>query len=689
MAVLHPALAAAINALHDDVDIDDIRAALHDAFWALIIAVAARNRCIQSLASLAGGSPSLLSQEDIACADLHDSLRRFIGQPEGGAILQTWAHIAPVAWGKQHAHALRAAVRTGACPKHVATTLIGPCDDSVDWVADPSDIAVPIRRWGQTRPDDPTWWVLRLSPPNRRYVFDVLRRSHVHRAMCLPWLPDDMVDIDDLPVAAIPFALQAFADASATVHAMHAERMRRLMARADDRHLDLLARLVAAAPSATAWRTIQTLLSDDFDRVQRIVIHVPWRAIPRSIRAAILKRTGHSAICAAIAAARGYPVHVAPTETTAVAFFAAVRPAVWNRLDSHGQRQWREALSPWHASLAVRSLGVRSDILAHARNLSDDLIVAARLHVPETNDLRRILLPVALRALSLADAYALLAAMPQMPSNPAVFVHLASGVRASASRRTISAALRTPGDLATVVVAQRAIQDDVGIEERCAALTAAFHGRTWDEARPLAGALNDAARAIVMGDSEALRALAPGASTGVALRRALERMAPLPPAIAIPARCAFVALQHATNAHQRIAAVRALAHILHRHGESMGALLHALRDEDRWACLQIPALAAHDQAHACARLVMRALARDPMIVPALLLLTHDDPAQYEHGIRMLCASPHVVRNLLPLLRADMRERLLANAAAAIVTADLSLDAPSMPAGPRRRRTFRS
>ena len=126
--------------------------------------------------------------------------------------------------------------------------------------------------------------------------------------------------------------------------------------------------------------------------------------------------------------------HTDATYATDVAFFAALDPRVWDALDRAPQQRWRRALWDGHAPLVVRSIGVRTEILARAK-IGNTLVRPAQRHGLDAHAQRWALLPVALRSLPPAAAHNLIAAMPPPPTAPARSSSLRAGAMRSESSR--------------------------------------------------------------------------------------------------------------------------------------------------------------------------------------------------------------------------------------------------------------
>ena len=573
------ALDAAVRAVRGESDRDTVMPALTDERLARVIACApVTHPVVRAVAALCGGLTGLLDAPTVADPALHAALVRLIGTPEGRTALWWWARVAPAGWGAAHAAALTDAVQRRRCDPGVAAALIGPCDDAAVLLHTASEAAFAIRRWGQTNhAAAPTAWAEALSPAERDRLITALRRDPFQVASCLPWLPSDVAHRMRLDENVIDAALDAFACASPTARTRHAARLRRLVVRALPAGLGALTRLACATQSREVWRRVQTLVLKFPVSAQSVVAAAPWDDLADDVRAAILERADRSPVCAAVAAARGRRDAATAdiTEWTAVAFFAALDPDVWDALDVATQRRWRHALSGDVAHLAVRSLGLRPEFLARAP-LNNLLAIAAQRHARDATALCAALLPVALRACDPAAAHALIAALPP-PPDPGAFFIIAGGRDDPDLIAPARSALRTPADLACAVALQRCGDIFVSFHDRSAAIRHALRGRSWDDLTPIMPLLDARVRAELMPDADALVARLAHPDRRDAFRQTLARLASLPPEVAIPT---FVALNLWKPWHTPGTAA-ALADALHAHGDVFLALTDALHDDLR------------------------------------------------------------------------------------------------------------
>jgi len=603
-----PELKAAIRAIGGESDLDAVMPALND--WRLARVIACEpdtDHVVRAVAALHGGLTALLNPATLADPALHAALVRLIGASVGTHVLATWAEAAPAGWGAAHAAALIDAAHSGMCAPGVAAALIGACDSSAALLHNPVNAAVAIRRWGQSDPAAPTAWTTAISPDERDRLIATALSSPFACTFCLPWLPHDTADrspiVDDVSVGD---ALTAFADASPTARALHAAILQRLIDHAHPAHLDALTRLACATGAKSVWNRVQTLIRESPDDARRVVAEAPWDDLPKDVRAAILKRAAGSPICAAVAAARGRR-DAAMTDITgesAAAFFAALAPAVWDALDAEAQRRWRHALWVGGSHLAVRALGLRPDILARA-TLTEKLVRAVQRHARgDAATLRQALFPVTLRAVDPDAAHALITAMPTPPRDSGAFFVVASGHDDPDLIAPARAALRTPADLACAIALQRSGDIRSELRARCAALTDALRGRSWDDLAPILPLLSDDVRTVLMPRTAIFARRLARPDRRAALRRTLDRLAALPPEVAIPTH---VALHQRTRRRSEASdAADALAHALHAHDGMVLELAEALaNDHLRQALLPLPEDAALADA-------LRALAHDDL-----------------------------------------------------------------------------
>jgi len=603
MSAPSPAIAAA-RAIGGESDLDAVLPALDDWRLARVIACAPEAHClVRAIAALCGGLPSLLAPPTRADPAFHDAVAHLIGTRAGREALRAWAEMTPAGWGRAHAAALRDAVRSDMCASRVAAALIGPCDDAAALLHDPYDASSAIRRWGQLDPDGPTAWADALVPAERDRLIATVRRDSFQVASCLPWLPLDEAKQTRLDARDLNGALDAFTAASPTARTQGAAILRRLVARARPMHLLALTRLACATGADAIWRRVQTLIRRSPDDAWRVVVAAPWDDLPEDVQRVILAFANPSDVCAAIAAARRRrdPEFLDITEATSAAFFATLDPMVWDALDAVTQRRWLHELSERHGHLAVRSLGLRTEILSCVA-ITDDLVRAANRHADDATTLRAALLPVALRHLPPVDAHVVIASMPSPPPDPGAFFCIASGSddwRVLAPARD---ALRTPGDLALAVTLQRSANRGVWVRACCAALQHALCGRSRDDLTPFMPILTTHARVVLMPDFDALPERLEHPDRRDALRQALAQLAHLPLEVSIPTHRA---LDRWMAWHDADAA-EALADALQAHGALFLDIADAVTGDDRRAAL-LP------------------LPDDPALAGALRGLAQDDP----------------------------------------------------------------
>jgi len=656
-----PELDAAVRAVRGESDLDAVLPALADAGLARVIACAPEtHHLVRAIAALCGGLPSLLDAPTRASPALHDVLRRVIGTPAGRFALSAWAEVTPAGWGRAHAVALIDAVHAGVCDPGAAAALIGPDDRTAFRLRRARDIAFAFRCWGQSDPAAPTAWANMIDGAERERLFARMRSDPSAFAFCLPWLPPDAVRAADASVS-VGDALDAFAAASPTARAQHAAILQRLVDCAHLMLLEEITRLACAMQTDEVWNRVQNLLQQSPVNARLVVAAAPWDDLPKNVRAAILDLADGSDVCAAIAAACGRRDAAATNKTdeTAVAFFAALDPRVWDALDADAQRQWRLHLPRRKAHLAVRALGPRPEFLARA-TLDDVLARAVRRHARNEDAWRAALLSVALRTVNLAAAHALIAAMPPPPDTGAFFVS-ASGHADPDVLAPARAALRAPADLALAVALQRCARGHDRARPACAALQDALRGRTWDDLAPIMPLLTDDARAALPFETDALITRLAHPDRQDALRQALARLAALPPENAVPV---LVALnQHAMRRTDAADAAEALTDALHAHGGVFLALTDALADDDlRAALLPLPEDAALADA-------LRGLAHDDLPTVRRLAQALRDQFWRDALLALLHAPLHSARAVWQALSDDARRAIGAIVAAAPTDAD--------------------
>jgi len=625
-------------------DHDAIRAIIADRGIAPVIATCnSVHPTVRTIAAMHSALPSLLADEDWRAPAVHAALARLIADAAGNDILWIWAHHAPAALAHDLADAITTAVQRRRCSS-VAVALLHPGDESAALIDGPDIAARVLRRWGQSRPDDPPWWAERLSDAALNRVIAMLRTNPWTSALCLPWLPPQTAQTM-LPAiarnhAAIDAARNAFAEASPAARAVHADVVEMLVALTPSHNPGPVARLARAMENEDVWRRVHSMLDVVPETAASVVASLPWDAIAHDVQECMIHHAPHSVVCAAIAAARGvFPLLDITMEYAVAAFFAALDPAIWDTLPGDVQRQWLARLPPDYTHLAVRSLGVRTPILSAVKRLSESLASVARLHVGDESDLRNALFPVALKTVALTDMYPLITAMPSIPGDPVAVFTVACGCSAPppVDHATAQQRLARPMDLAAAMVMQRSAapgSETTPIHDRTAALSEALQHHTHDDANALLMLLadDDQARLRPAPDMSIVdRLAAPGHEP--MLRQVMTSIMALPPDVALPASHAFVALAHAWNRGSKRDAASALLQTLHQHGAYARAMLEALDTDIRDLVLPLPDSAplaaalrdlmdaspsdAHHLAHALR-------ARQWTAIPSLLLtLPHD------------------------------------------------------------------
>jgi hypothetical protein len=329
-----------------------------------------------------------------------------------------------------------------------------------------------------------------------------------------------------------------------------------------------------------AWTTVVQILHEHPDAARHVVAAAPWDDLHADVQRTILSAAPHNDVCAAIAFARGdRTVPSTITQKTARAFFAAVTREVWTALPAETQHAWRaEIVSSDIAVLAVRSLGPDPAFLAGAA-LNDDLIAAVRRHIRNDGDLRHTLLPVAVHDLPIADIPPVVAALP-FP-DPVTFVQIAGGspIMPPALRDWITAH-PTPhayGTAATILRAAERLAFD-SVAARCAALAAALADRSREETDALLAALPKNARAMLRSNTNMPANAPTHPDRQDAFRQALNALAALPLAAALPARHALDAPAQTAWRSGRRHAGEIPATVLRSHGRIFADIVGAPDD---------------------------------------------------------------------------------------------------------------
>jgi hypothetical protein len=584
-----PALAATLHALRGAADLQIVAPALCDQEYARILALAPGvHPIIGALGALAGGCPELLSPAMRQAPALSAAVASLIGTDEGRRVLPTWVKVAPAGWGAPHAAALIDAVQRDCCPRWAAAALIGPCDASAALLTWSDHVARTVQCWGQATPNAPTAWMQHLTPAERNRLVDTLHRDPKDAACGLPWLPvkHAAAIVKRMVNVQASEALAAYAGASPVARARHAAILAALIQHAERHDLAALTRLAVGTGMDAAWAAVVQILREAPNDADWVVIATPWDALHPAVQSTILSAATYSPICTAIAFACGVrPDPPAITQSTAIAFFAAVTPQVWNALPHTMQQAWIADLYSSSAFLAVRSLGPDPVLLAHAE-LNAALVDAICRRVQDENAVRQALLPVTIRALYLAAIPDVIAALPP-PPDPVAFVQIAGGspTMPPALRAWITAHPTAQAAAAAATVLYIAKRSMNGIAVRCTALAAAFAGWSSEEATALLAALPKDARAALRPNANALANALAHPDRRNAFRQALDTITALSPSVAIPARHALNELAKASKWFFQRQASAALARALRDHGDCFTAIVGALDDSVRSAVL--------------------------------------------------------------------------------------------------------
>ena len=581
------ALTATLRALHGDTDPHIIAPAFNNLQFARVLALAPNaHPVVGALGALAGGLPDVIPPAVRDSPALSTAIVSLIRMGAGNVVLPAWVKVAPVEWGVSHAATLIDAVQNKRCEPWAAAALIGPTNDTAALLTWSKDIAFAVRRWGQTTPDNPTAWMDHVSQTQRDRLLDTLRSHFDGVDHCLPWLPKPFAaDIaGHIGSFHLPFALNAYADASPVARTRHADILAALMQRARTDNLVELTRLAVTSRMDEAWNTMVNLLREYPEYANLVVTAAPWDALRPDVQTVILSAANNSDMRAAIAFARGERSDLpAMTWRSAVAFFAAVTPKVWNALSMKMQRVWCTQLAAWHMPIAVRSLGPAPAFLARAY-LNADVIAAVRRHAPNEASLRWTLLPMTIRDIPLIAVPDIIGTLPA-PPDPVAFVQIAC------EEREMPPALRDwitahpmPHAYGTAATILRAVQNR-DLTARCTALARALAGWSAAEADTLLAALPDDARAALHPDRSALADALAHPDRRTAFRQALDALDNLPSSVAIPALHALDALTQAMTPSEQQHAGTELARALRDRGGIFTNIAGALNDAARSAVL--------------------------------------------------------------------------------------------------------
>jgi hypothetical protein len=420
------------------------------------------------------------------------------------------------------------------------------------------------------------------------------------RASCLPWLPVEYAAEIAMRVDRIGDALDAYAGAPPIARTRHADILTALVRRAQPNNLTRLTRLAIATGMEAAWTESVEELHYAPDKAIDVVVTAPWDDIHAAVQTTMLSLARRSSVCAAIAYARGVRDQPPPiTRETACAFFAAVTRESWNALMEEEKRTWISCLVRADPHLAVRSLGPDPAFLAHAE-LHAALVAAVRRHVADEGVVRWMLLPVAMSELSIAAVPSVVVALAEAPPDPVAFVQIAGDtqvtsralhawIAANPSLQATAAAttaLLIAARLRDATVASRPPIDNVAA--RCAALAAAFAGWSSEDATALLAALPDDVRTALHPGANALADALAHPDRRNTFRQALNALAALPPAAALPAFHALTVLVQTTNPLVQQEAGEGLAQALRDHGRIFAVIVGMLRDDVRAAIVPPP-----------------------------------------------------------------------------------------------------
>jgi len=281
-------LAATLHALCGESDLRVIAPAFSNRRFARILALAPGvDPVVGALGALAGEVLGVLPPAMRDSPALSDAVASLIGTDAGYHILDSWANVAPAGRGAAHAAALIDAVRHDGCARWAAAALMGPTSDAAALLYAAQDIALAIRRWGQTTPDDPTAWMNTLPLAERDRLLDELYHAPDDAAICLPWLPKAgaanivdrsdraylslAIDGDRINHAYLSLAIDAYVAASPIARAGHDAVPAKLIQCAKRDHIAALTRLAAAFYMDAAWTEVAQLLRESPNDVERVV----------------------------------------------------------------------------------------------------------------------------------------------------------------------------------------------------------------------------------------------------------------------------------------------------------------------------------------------------------------------------------------------------------------------------------
>jgi len=598
---------------------------------------------LQTLAALSRSWVRLVDRNDLESPSLQSMVRRIVATDLGRTIMDSLATVAPTGWRGLEGIDLVTGARTGAWSAASAAALLGPVD-AVVALLQPQEAAFAVQRWGQTFGESS--WVEQTSPHVYNEVIRLLSCNPQAYAASLPWLPEKNRTVDSVPDEALDTALLAYAYADARIRQKHADTIARLVQRTHAKHLSALAFLAKTTQDDAIWRRIDELIrSPDADGGALFRL-LPWRDMPQSVEDAVLRIDEDRA--------RSSPADIRTLDVLVnVPRSMIFDPDSWDQTDSAQRHEQLRKLPPSLFPLAVRFLGPRADVLAYAPSVSNDLIDAASPHVHHRMDvLRWTLMPIAIRDLTPDDAYAVIAALPQMPPDPVAFLRTASKVPWSETTMPGDAdAIRSAAHLAAAVTMNNVpFSISLGIHSCCETLRVALEGLEPSDVSRMIGMLDPFARNRLYPDITALAMRMASPARHETLIHALHKVLALPADRALPSL-----LVCSEGAYRTSNGSETLASILRDHGETFLALYDALDDKDRSHLLPIPS----DDPSAVTS--MRALARIDPLVAYHLARERTMTEMFFTRCAILTSSPGSAADLVAALPDPLRTSMLEDA----------------------------
>jgi len=686
------AIDATLRALHGENRLEAIIDALADWKMSRVIAFSDHaDPTIRDICALATELPSMVITYDGLNPQLQDLVWRImttdvVPRNVSRSLLDSWMYVAPAGWGKDRAKDIMEAVQLNRCSPAAAAALIGPCDDYAALLdASGWEIHDIVRCWGQTVPDKPTWWTNELSPQNLEKVVTLVKRSSTYVARAAPWLPPEVLCAPDVAFreafCRTPDAAQAFRNASPEACSMHRDTMLRMAKSAST--LEIRAIIAHTLGLPRLWDSIDDSLLYHPCDCDEVLSVDQWEYFPSSILQNMLDHTQRSLACAIFASASGmsddimrlYPSQYRPERHIRITFFASIRPRVWDAMEPSWREWWCALLphdGPKGMALAIRSLGLRPEILCYATDVTDGMVNVAFEHHACMTTIRRAFFPLTLRNMDGVTAHAIMSALPEMPVDRVSFFSIASK-RASIppdSEEHVRILSETH-DLPVAVALQRVAEtyrfhyyNDTAyrgyvamLKDRMETLRVVLGAWTGDSIAPLLEVLDSEARNRLCPDAQKLASQMSEKGREDELRTVIEAIAALPPAQALRAQFALGQFREHSDGCKtwdflRDAIIEPLTDALRSHGDLFVALYNSMHRSLRSIILPPPSNPRLSEP-------LLALARtDPLCAYRLASAWKEDSWLRAYSQLTYVAPPDIAGAIVAASNGDMSEAML-------------------------------